>query len=163
MYPNVMGNRLTKVSFYENTDVGTDDVTISIYSGNDVPSGTPLRTVELSTMGTVGFHEVTFDTPIEITPKESIWIVQTRTGYHVMPYCFSTEPNNQWICDDGIWKNMAEMGEKFGAYGWLIRGYFESTTDPESVNWTKDTSTSASYTITGLTPETDYYVQVRGD
>ena len=163
MYPAVTGNRLTKVSFYENPEVGNNHITISIYSGNETPSGTPLRTVEVSPMGSIGFHEVTFDTPVEITPKENIWIVLTITGKYVMSYCDSTEPNNQWIFDEGSWKHIGDLNASLASRGWMIRGYFESTTDEESVGWTEDTATSSSYPITGLTPETDYYVQVRGD
>ncbi len=163
MYPAVTGNRLTKISFYEGKGFGDEKITVSIYSGDDAPSGTPLRTVEVRPMGSVGFHEVTFDTPVEITPKESIWIVLTTTGTHIMPYCLSTEPNNQWLFDEGTWQHLGDLGASFANRGWMIRGYIESTTDPESVRWTEDTSTSGSYPITGLTPETDYMVQVRGD
>jgi hypothetical protein len=113
--------------------------------------------------GSVGFHEVTFDTPVEITPKESIWIVLTTIGRSVLPYCYSTEANNQWIYYNGAWKHLGDLSASLAGFGWMIRGYFESTTDPETVKWTEDTSTSGSYTITGLTPETDYYVQVRSD
>lgn len=126
-------------------------------------TGTPLRTVEVSPMGSVGFHEVTFDTPIEITPKENIWIVLTATGKYILPYCNGTEPNNQWIYDEGTWQHLGDINASLANRGWLIRGYFESTTDPESVKWTEGTSTSGSYTITGLTPETEYLVKVRGD
>ena len=114
-------------------------------------------------MGSIGFHEVTFDTPVEITPKENIWIVLTITGKYVLAYCDSTEPNNQWLYDEGSWKQIGDLRASFANRGWLIRGYFESTTDEESVGWTEDTATSGSYPITGLTPETDYMVQVRGD
>lgn len=163
MYPAVTGNRLTKVSFYEGKGFDEEKITVSIYSGDDVPSGTPLRTVEVRPMGSVGFHEVTFDTPVEITPKESIWIVLTTTGTHIMPYCLSIEPNNQWLFDEGAWQHLGDLGASYANRGWMIRGYVESTTDPESVRWTEDTSTSGSYPITGLTPETDYFVQVRSD
>jgi hypothetical protein len=161
MYPAVKGNRLTKVSFYQNIDFSDENITISIYSGDNPPSGTPLRTVEVKPLDSAGFREVTFDTPVEITPKENIWIVLTATGTYLLSYCKNNESNNQWIYYDGIWQHLGDLGLENA--GWMIRGYFESTTDPETINWTKDTSTSGSYSITGLTPETDYMIQVRGD
>lgn len=161
MYPAVTGNRLTKVSFYQNTDFSKENITISIYAGDNPPSGTPLRTVEVRPLDSADFHKVTFDTPVEITPKENIWIVLKAIGTYILSYCKNNEPNNQWIYYNGIWQHLGDL--EIENRGWMIRGYFESTTDSESVRWTKDTSTSSSYTITGLTPETDYYVQVRGD
>jgi hypothetical protein len=152
---------LTKVSFYQNIDFSDENITISIYSGDNPPSGTPLRTVEVKPLDSAGFREVTFDTPVEITPKENIWIVLTATGTYLLSYCKNNESNNQWIYYDGIWQHLGDLGLENA--GWMIRGYFESTTDPETINWTKDTSTSGSYSITGLTPETDYMIQVRGD
>ena len=164
MYPAVTGNRLTKVSFHENINMYIENpVTVSIYAGNDAPSGTPLRQVEVIPTGNTSFREVTFDKPVEITPKENVWIVLSLTGTTVMSVCNSSEPNNQWIYDGGSWKHLGDMDASCANYGWMIRGYFESTTDMETFKWTEATATSGSYPITGLTPETDYIIQVRGD
>jgi hypothetical protein len=138
-------------------------VTVSIYAGNDAPSGTPLRQVEIIPTSNASFCEVTFDKPVEITPKENVWIVLSLTGTTVMSVCNSSEPNNQWIYDGGSWKHLGDLDASLANYGWMIRGYFESTTDMETFKWTEATATSGSYPITGLTPETDYIIQVRGD
>ena len=164
MYPAVTGNRLTKVSFHENINMAEKDpITVSIYSGNDAPSGTPLRQVEVFPTGITSFREVTFDKPVEITPKENVWIVLSLMGTTVISVCNSSEPNNQWIYDEGSWKHLGDTDASLANYGWMIRGYFESTTDMETIRWTEGTATSGSYPITGLTPETDYIIQVRGD
>ena len=58
--------------------------------------------------------------------------------------------------------DIGDLDASLAKYGWMIRGYFESTTDMEAIGWTEDAATSGSYPITGLTPETTYIIQVRG-
>ena len=165
MYPasQVTGNKLTKVSFYENTTYNKNDITVNIYSGGDTPSDTPLYTEVITPTGSDGFHEVTLATPVSITPLQNLWITLTENGTHVMICCNSTEPNNQWILNGSNWTTLGSIESSLASLGWMIRGYFESTTDPSTVEWTTTSTSNDSYTITGLTTETNYVVQVRGD
>ena len=166
MYPGSMstGNKLTKVAYYEYKtyyDTATN-ITVNIYSGGDDAPTTLLYTKEnITPLGESGFHEITFDSPIAITPGENLWITLTVTGTYVMAACQVNSFNNQWWVRDGKWSNMGNDNSNLAGFGWMIRGYFESeTTD---ISWTTVTTTEKSYDITGLDSETKYVVQVQGD
>ena len=166
MYPGSMstGNKLTKVAYYEYKtyyDTATN-ITVNIYSGGDDAPTTLLYTKEnITPLGESGFHEITFDSPIAITPGENLWITLTVTGTYVMAACQVNSFNNQWWVRDGKWSNMGNDNSNLAGFGWMIRGYFESETT--EINWTTATTTEKSYDITGLDPETKYVVQVQGD
>ncbi len=157
MYPGeqVTGNKLTKVLFYEvpaNITSNTN-ITIKIYSGVDRPSGTPIHTQEVSPMSDAGFHEITFDTPVSITPAANLWITLTATGDYPIPYCElgKAELNGQWI-DNGGWSALDNSKEC-----WMIRGYIED----EVAEWTTIENVTSPYKLAGLTSETEYAVQVQ--
>lgn len=163
MYPAVTGSRLTKVSFYEISKYNTADITVSIYDGEDAPNETPLYTEVVTPMGSNGFHEVTLATPVSITPGKNLWIALTTTGTYVIPYCYNDEPNNNWVYSGGTLAHIGDLSSSLAGCGWMIRGYFESDADIESLSWTNATTSDTSYTINSLTAETTYVVQVRGD
>ena len=164
-YPGSMatGNKLTKVSFYENADYYTTETTvhINIYSGGDNAPGTLVHTEDVTALGTSGFHEVTFESPVAIAPGKPLWITLTVNGTYVMAACQVNNYDNQWWYTSGSWSNMAEDNPNLAGYGWLIRGYFES--EASEITWTTASTTEKSYEITGLTPETTYLIQIRGD
>lgn len=158
MYPGsqVTGNVLTKISFFEGGN-NTADITVKVYSGGDNAPQTLLNTITVTPIGGNKFHEITLDSPIDITPGENLWITLTETGTYIMCICESSEPNNQWVLNGG-WRNVGMAG-----YGWMIRGYIETRDLGDSdVAWTTVSCTDNTYTLTGLTAEKDYVVQVRG-
>ena len=156
MYPGsqVTCSKLTKVAFYESS-LNSADITVKIYSGGDTPDAseaTLLATTVVKPLSQ-GIHEVTFESPVEITLGANLWIILTETGSSPMVSCTKTDvPNNQWIYDNGNWT-------KIQNFGWMIRGYIE----PKTVEWSTPVNcTGQSYKLTGLDPTKNYAVQVRG-
>ena len=166
MYPGslVLGNKLTKVSFFEDSQYNTAAITVAIYSGGDDGPGTLLYTEVVTPEAQNRFHEVTLATPVDIVPGQNLWITLTEISAYPMQACSSSEPNNQWVFNGGSWGNISAGNSGFANYGWMIRGYIESENlNPDMVDWTSVTTDEKSYKMTGLIPETDYVVQVRGD
>ncbi len=163
-YPGSMatGNKLTKVSFYENSNYTTETtVHINIYSGGDNAPGSLVHTEDVLGLGAQGFHEVTFESPVAVTAGNPLWITLTVNGTYVTAACQVNNYDNQWWGTSGTWSNMGEDNANLAGFGWMIRGYFES--DASDITWNTATTTEKSYDITGLDPETTYIVQVRGD
>lgn len=166
MYPGsqVTGNKLTKLSLYEAVDYLESKITVKIYSGGDNAPGTLLYTGIVERGSSNGFNEFTLESPVEITPGENLWITLTATGTYLIPYCDSSEPNNQWIESGGSWANIGDLASSFASSGWMIRGYMEASGINEStVSWTNVSCDDSPCQLTGLTPETEYVVQVRGN
>ena len=159
-YPGsqVTGNKLTKVSWHEVKDCIDGDITVNIYSGGDDAPGTLLYTFTATPVKANGFHEVTLDSPVTITPWENLWITLTATGTYPISTCSSSETNNQWILGGSSWTSITNFG--VSGLGWMIRGCMETAAD--DIEWKTVTSNTTSCELTGLTPETNYIVQVRG-
>lgn len=158
MYPGsqIAGNVLTKVAVYEN-DNNTGDITVKIYSGGDNAPGTLLYTETFASVKS-GFHEVTLTSPVTITPGENLWITLTETAQYPFTCSESTDPNSRWVYSGSSWYKM-----NIGDRGWMIRGYIETRDlGDDDVEWTTVSCTDNTYTLTGLTAEKDYVVQVRG-
>lgn len=162
MYPGkkVLGDRLTKVSFYETSTYATADITINVYSGGDDAPGTLLYTETVTPAAANDFHEVTLETPLAITPGENLWITLTEDGTYVMPACEVNDPNNRWIYSNGSW---AALNSSLAQYGWMIRAEYSSSNDPASAPWETVNGATSPHTLTGLTPETLYTVQVKAN
>lgn len=157
MYPGsqITGNTLTKVAVYENS-FNTGDITVTVYAGGDTAPGTQLYTETFATEKK-GFHEVTLSKPVTITPGQNLWITLTETA--VYPFAFSErdDSNSRWVMNGSSWQKMNIVGS------WMIRGYIETADFGDSdVSWTTVTCTGNTYTLTGLTAQTDYVLQVRG-
>lgn len=165
MYPGsqVTGNTLSKVSIYETSDYNTADITINVYSGGDDAPGTLLYTETVTPEAANAFHEVTLAELVDITPGENLWITLTEYGTYVMTYCQpeSVEPNDQWV-ESGGWYNIGALSSSLAGDCWMIRGFMENI-DLSSVSWTETSTTESTYQLTGLTTETSYFAQVRGD
>ena len=164
MYPGskVTGNKLTKISWFEVNKFITSDITVKIYSGGyDAPGETLLHTFSVPPVATAdfrGFHEVTLDKPVTITPGENLWIVLTVTGTYVHPTCECTEPNNQWLYSDGVWKKTTS------SRGWMIRACMDVlNVDETAVDWQTVNTGNMSCQLEGLTPEASYVYKLRGD
>lgn len=165
MYPNSMveNKRLTKVSWFEVSQYYDSDITVKVYSGVDSPVKL-LFSQNVTPQMRGGFHEVTLPKPVSVTKGENLWIMLTAKGTKVISYCVSDESNNQWIYNDGEYGHLSDLNPNFGSYGFMIRGCVESDVlDESAISWTTTTCSQPPYQLTGLTPETKYVVQVRGD
>lgn len=163
MYPGsqVTRSTITKVSWYEDNSQIESDITVGIYSGGSTAPGTQIYTTTVTPVKSGGFHELTLPSPIAITQGENLWITLTATGAYPIPACSSDEVNNQWIYA-GSWTSISNMG--LPGYGWMIRAYIEGAgIDIDAIDWNTLTTNTASCKLTGLTPNADYMLQVRGD
>lgn len=161
MYPGSMvsASQLTKISIYETT-YNTGDITINVYQGGDTAPGTLLYTETVTTEHANAFQDVTFASPVAITPGENLWITLTETGTYVMAACQTSESNNQWVLDES-WSNIGDLASSLAAYGWMIRASISDDIDPSSVKWTAVADATSPYELTGLKPETTYTVRVK--
>jgi len=158
MYPGSMvtGNLLTKVAIYEASN-NSEDITVEIYSGGDDAPVTKLYT-EVVTPLRNGFHEVTLAQPVKIGVGQNLWIALTEKGKYPMAVCKSSEANSRWILNGG-WYNTG-----LNDFGFMIRGYIESEgIDPDAVTWAYTYNAEKPCPLTGLTPATNYVVQVQGN
>ena len=165
MYPNNMveNKRLTKVSWFEVSQYYDSDITMKVYSGVDSPVKL-LFSQNVTPQMRGGFHEVTLPKPVSVPKGENLWIMLTAKGTKVISYCVSDESNNQWIYNDGEYGHLSDLNPDFGSYGFMIRGCVESDVlDESAISWITTTCSQPPYQLTGLTPETKYVVQVRGD
>ena len=165
MYPNSMveGKTLKKVSWFEVSQYYDSDITVKVYSGVNAP-GKLLSTQNVTPKLNGAFHEVTLPKPVSVTKGENLWIMLTAKGTKVISYCKCDEPNSQWIYRNEKYEHLADWKSEYAGYGFMIRGYVEtSALDESAIDWTTTTSSETSCQLTGLMPETDYVVQVRGD
>ena len=164
MYPGSMvtSNQLTKVSIYEN-NANTEDITINIYSGGDTAPGTLLYTQTVTPEAADAFHEITLDSPVEITQGQNLWITLTEQGTYVLSACTSDEANNNWVNNGGTWAHISDLASSLAGYGWMIRGEMASSNDPSTATWIAVPNPTSPCTLEGLNPETTYTFRVRGD
>ncbi len=162
MYPGSMvsASQLTKISIYETT-YNTGDITINVYQGGDTAPGTLLYTETVTTEHANAFQDVTFASPVAITPGENLWITLTETGTYVMAACQTSDTNSQWVLNDGTWALLGDLASSLAAYGWMIRASISDDIDPSSVTWTAVADATSPYELTGLKPETTYTVRVK--
>lgn len=174
MYPDSLlpTNRyLYKVAFYESpTYFQGTNYFINIYAGDNTAPVTLLGTVIVSPNGVGGLHEVGLYPAINIPAGQNLWITMTATGTYVMPACTVSNANNQWwytyksATNSYSWSNMGTDNSALASYGWMIRGYVDNL-DPSTLRWTEVPTAIAdtTYTIDGLSAETNYVVRVQGD
>ncbi len=165
MYPGSMvtGTQLTKVSIYETAQYNTADITINIYSGGNDAPGTLLYTQTVTPEAADAFHEITLDSPVEITQGQNLWITLTEQGTYVLSACVSDEPNNNWVNNGGTWAHLGDLSSSLAGEGWMIRGEMASGNDPSTATWIAVENPSSPCTLEGLNPETTYTFRVRGD
>ena len=165
MYPatQLNGNSyLNKIAIYEEANYYTmDSYTVNVYTGGDDAPETLVGTETVAPSGQNGIHEITLTTPITIDSNENLWITVTAYGTYVLTSCATNEANNQWVNNGGTWVNIGDIAPSLANYGWMIRGFIDSTVP--TYDWTSVSGVTSPYTITGLQPETDYVVKVQGD
>ena len=164
MYPSdeLQGNSfLHKIAIYEVADYYTmDSYTVNIYTGGNNAPGTLVGTETVVPSGQDGIHEIRLAMPITIDPTKNLWITVTAYGTYVMSSCTVNNDNNQWVYNNGTWADIGDLASSLADYGWMIRGFVDSTAP--DYDWNSVTGVTSPYTITNLDPETDYVVRVKG-
>ena len=151
---------LTKVSLYE-TSYNVNPITINVYAGGDSVPGTLLYTETVTPLGN-GLHEVTLATPVQFDSVQNVWITLTETGTYIMAACNINAANNQWVYTGSSWASIGDLASSLAGYGWMIRGTYVAG-NISSTAWTTVANATSPHTLTGLTPETQYMVRVKGD
>ena len=162
MYPASMcqGGILTKVSVYEIANYYDTTYTVMICTGSATAPETPLATQIVTPMGTDGFHEITLTSPVTIGVGQNLWIVLEAYGTYVLSGCNSTEPNNNWVYNNGSWAHLGDLAPNLAGYGWMVRGQINPF-DLNAITWTTVNNATAPASLTSLTPETDYITRVK--
>ena len=149
------GEPLTKVALHTSY---AGEATLNVYLGGDQPTGTPAATQTFTMAGDGDFMEITLDTPVAIDGTQNLWITFYQSGltYPADGCTGPTDPNGRWVSLNGeTWADIAGYGYD---YTWMIRAAFGNNTQTEWVTIDNATSPQA---ITGLTPETNYFVRVK--
>ncbi len=166
MFPADMLNEdmLTKVSMYEASDANSaEPITIYVYSGGENAPETLLYEETVETEQLNAFHEVTLTQPVIFDASQNLWIVLKEYGSYPAMGCNNTgDPNGRWISLNGTeWEDVTTYDLD---YTWMIRGYFETSINPDDLEWiSAPDATTSPYTLTELDPETTYAVRIRAN
>ena len=160
MFPagSYAGNLLSKVSVY---DVEEMTGSVSIYNdGDTAPENDAIGTKPVTLTGAKAFVEVSFDN-ITIDPTKNLWVIVSNESGAGYPAAACTDDlddvNGRWVEISGNWHDLGEVG--LPGYAWLLRAEIGSI-DPSAVEWTTVANATSPYSLTGLTPSTNYSVRV---
>ncbi|MBP5644435.1 MAG: fibronectin type III domain-containing protein, partial [Bacteroidales bacterium] len=162
MYPAsmYMGGNLTKVSVFETSNYSDTTYTVKIYSGGTTAPDSLLASQVVTPMGSDGFHEITLTSPVTIDFAQNLWIVLEAYGSYVMSSCNSTNPNNNWVYNGGVWMHLGDAAASLAGNGWMIRAQINPF-NLDALTWTTVNNATAPASLTGLTAETDYITRVK--
>lgn len=120
---------ITKVSVY---DSEVFDGEVFIYEGGSSEPGTLLYSQEFSFTNTGTYQDIEFETAVEISGNQNVWIVLTNYNGN-MPAAGCVDqgnPNGRWIYYDGFgW--LDNMIVSMPPFTWMIRAY---VTDEEIID-----------------------------
>ena len=161
------GNTLTKVSVYDHAQHVNETCTIIICNGGDTAPSNPIATSSVTLTNSRKWVDVSFDN-IAINNSKNVWIILScqGSGYPAYPAAsceyINSNPNGRWICDNGTWKDMAEISSSYTNLAWMIRAQIATDGDPSSRNWVTMSDASSHCTLSGLNTECAYDVRLRG-
>ena len=158
------GTQLTKVSAY---DYKAMTGTVTIYNDGTTAPEDAVASAPVTFTGAGDFVE--FDVEgATIDPTKNVWIVfynESGTDYPAAVCNNTGDANGRWVSLDGVdWADLTGYGLD---YTFMIRAYIETpVTAPEMAPkapaaWQEGTTTDNFVTLSGLTAETQYEVQVQ--
>lgn len=153
-------DHIRKVSIY---DFGTDAATCQLYICNDGTTSPSdiIYSRNVSFTGANSFVDVAVEA--NINTAKNVWIVlyfASNGDVYKLPACTNTgDANGRWISVDGggTWGDVTDLGPSYNNT-WMIRAYVDDATE---YSWTNKISTTNTYNLTSLTPESDYIVEVQ--
>lgn len=153
------GNSLNKVSVF---DVAAMTGSVSIYSGGDTAPGTEIATKPITLTGAGAFVDVSFD-GLTFDATQNLWVIVNNESGEAYPAATATDevndPNGRWVEISGSWYDLANAG--ITGQNFMVRAEI-GTIDINSLNnWTTVAVTTSPYELTGLNPETTYFLRVK--
>lgn len=150
------GNALNKVSIFDYDDM-TGSVTI--YNDGDTSPSNAISTMPVTLTGTKDFVEFHFD-GLAVDNTKNLWVIfHFESG---KTYTAATcqdelnDPNGRWVEIGGNWYDLAEAGVTGQAF--MIHAEIG---DAKNLTWNTKTNVTSPYTLTELSPLTEYAVKVK--
>ena len=122
--------KLTKIALYEAKGSATEDITLTVYNGGDLPDeANSIYTETFSPEAADKFQIVTLANPVTIDPTKNVWIVMASKNSFPMSFTKTRYVENAcWFYVDKWYEISAQM---YGA--WKIRALFEESEDEPDV------------------------------
>ena len=150
------GNTLNKVSIFDYAGM-TGSVTI-YNDGNTSPSNA-ISTMPVTLTGTGDFVEFNLG-GLPLDNSKNLWVVFHFESGATWPAATCddelNDPNGRWIELNGVWKDLANAGVTGQAF--MIHAEIG---DAKTLAWNTKTDVTSPYTLTGLSPQTEYAVRVK--
>ena len=130
------GNLLKKVALYEKAQNNTNPITLTIYSGGNLPlEANIIYTETVLPAGIDGLHEMEIKDSVLFNPRRNLWITFTNEGdqapaafYNAIP---ESDENARWFSYSGAnWQDVASLNPTFDGRAFIIRAYVEEGPDP---------------------------------
>ena len=143
-------NHIRKISVYDANP--NNSGFLFICDGSATEPESVLHRSDVALTGSAEFVDIAVDVTFDNT--KAVWVLM-YTPY--APGCAKTDdPNGRWVSLDGsTWEDITTYSLN---YTWMLRAYVDDATE---YSWTNKTSTTNSYNLTSLTPESDYIVLVQ--
>lgn len=143
-------NHIRKISVYD-ADPNNSGF-LFICDGSATEPESVLHRSDVALTGSAEFVDIAVDITFDNT--KAVWVLM-YTPY--APGCAKTDdPNGRWVSLDGsTWQDITSYDID---NTWMLRAYVDDATE---YSWTNKTSTTNTYNLTSLTPESDYIVEVQ--
>lgn len=143
-------NHIRKISVYDANP--NNSGFLFICDGSATEPESVLHRSDVALTGSAEFVDIAVDITFDNT--KAVWVLM-YTPY--APGCAKTDdPNGRWVSLDGsTWQDITSYGID---NTWMLRTYVDDATE---YSWTNKTSTTNTYNLTSLTPESDYIVEVQ--
>ena len=124
--------KLTKIALYEDEGKATEDITLTVYNGGDLPDeANSIYTETFSPEAADKFQIVTLANPVTIDPTKNVWIVMASKNSFPMSFTKTRYVENAcWLYYNSSWY---EISEALPAGAWKIRALFEESEDEPDV------------------------------
>ena len=143
-------NHIRKISVYDANP--NNSGFLFICDGSATEPESVLHRSDVALTGSAEFVDIAVDITFDNT--KAVWVLM-YTPY--APGCAKTDdPNGRWVSLDGsTWQDITSYDID---NTWMLRAYVDDATE---YSWTNKTSTTNTYNLTSLTPESDYIVEVQ--
>lgn len=143
-------NHIRKISVYDANP--NNSGFLFICDGSATEPESVLHRSDVALTGSAEFVDIAVDITFDNT--KAVWVLM-YTPY--APGCAKTDdPNGRWVSLDGsTWQDITSYDID---NTWMLRTYVDDATE---YSWTNKTSTTNTYNLTSLTPESDYIVMVQ--